>query len=419
MQVWTKVLIAGAALAVILGTAAGYLLSHVAGLPEVTALEVYKPSATTRVFSDDGELLAEFYMENRTPVPLDRLSLTNVIEAFLAVEDPRFYSHSGIDFSAYSARCSRTSGRQGRPGRISITQQLAKMIFLEPEKTLSRKMKEAYLALQIERHYSKDEILDLYLNQVYLGSGAYGVEAAAHTYFGKSVGKLTLGEGAILAGLPAAPTRYSPLNDLQPAYSRRAHVLRRMVAEGFIDKGRCWPPRRAFREHTGKKEQFKAPYFVEYIRRKLDEKYGETTLYKGGLNVYTTLNDQMQQMAEAAVENGLQEVDKRHHRDDQQIQGALLAIEPHTGYIRAMVGGRDFSKSQFNRSIQALRQPGSAFKPIVYAAALDKGFGPDDTIMDAPVSYPGARAGVRWSPTNFDEKFEGQSDAPARPGAVD
>ena len=236
MQVWTKVLIAGAALAVILGAAAGFLLSHVGGLPEVTALEVYKPSATTRVFSDDGELLGEFYMENRTPVPINAVP-KNVIEAFLAVEDPRFYSHSGIDFSGI-IRAMYQNFRAGRvvQGGSSITQQLAKMMFLAPERTLSRKVKEAYLAIQIERHYSKDEILDLYLNQVYLGSGAYGVEAAAHTYFGKSVGKLTLAEGAILAGLPAAPTRYSPLNDLQLAYSRRAHVLKRMEAEGFIDK---------------------------------------------------------------------------------------------------------------------------------------------------------------------------------------
>jgi 1A family penicillin-binding protein len=409
MQVWTKVLIAGAALAVILGAAAGFLLSHVGGLPEVTALEEYKPSATTRVFSEDGELLAEFYMENRTPVPINAVP-RDVIDAFLAVEDPRFYSHSGIDFSGI-IRAMYQNLRAGRvvQGGSSITQQLAKMMFLDPERTLSRKLKEAYLAIQIERHYSKDEILDLYLNQVYLGSGAYGVEAAAHTYFGKPVSKLTLAEGAILAGLPAAPTRYSPLNDLQLAYSRRAHVLKRMYAEGFISKKQMQDAEKEpFVRIPAKKEQFKAPYFVEYIRRMLDEKYGETTLYRGGLNVYTTLNYQMQQMAEEAVENGLQQVEKRHHREGQQIQGALLAIEPHTGYIRAMVGGRDFGKSEFNRCTQALRQPGSAFKPIVYAAALDKGFGPDDTIMDSPVSYPGARKGLLWSPTNFDEKFEGE-----------
>jgi penicillin-binding protein 1A len=408
MQVWTKVLIAGAVLAVILGTAAGFLLSHVSGLPEVTALEEYKPSATTRIFSDDGELLAEFYMENRTPVPINAIP-KDVINAFLSVEDPRFYSHSGIDFSGI-IRAMYQNIRAGRivQGGSSITQQLAKMMFLDPERTLSRKLKEAYLAIQIERHYSKDEILGLYLNQVYLGSGAYGVEAAAHTYFGKSVNQLTLAEGAILAGLPAAPTRYSPLNDLQLAYSRRAHVLRRMYAEGFINKKQMLAAEKEpFVRIPVKKEQVKAPYFVEYIRQMLDEKYGETTLYRGGLNVYTTLNYQMQQMAEEAVEKGLQQVEKRHPRDDQQIQGALLAIEPHTGYIRAMVGGRDFYKSEFNRSTQALRQPGSAFKPVVYAAALDNGFGPDDTILDAPVSYPGARAGLRWSPTNFDDKFEG------------
>lgn len=408
MQVWTKVLIAGAALALILGATAGFLLSHVGGLPEVTSLEEYKPSATTRIFSDDGELLAEFYMENRTPVPVSAIP-KNVIEAFLAVEDPRFYSHSGIDFSGI-IRAMYQNIRAGRivQGGSSITQQLAKMMFLTPERTFSRKLKEAYLAIQIERHYTKDEILDLYLNQVYLGSGAYGVEAAAHTYFGKSVSKLTLAEGALLAGLPAAPTRYSPLNDLQLAYSRRAHVLRRMRAEGFIDKKQMLAAEdEPFVRIPVKKDQFKAPYFVEYIRELLDQKYGESALYRGGLNVYTTLNYQMQEMAEEAMEKGLQQVEKRHP-SDQQMQGALIAIEPHTGYIRTMVGGRDFYKSEFNRSTQALRQPGSAFKPIVYAAALDKGLGPDDTILDAPVSYPGARAGVLWSPTNYDRKFEGE-----------
>ncbi|MHB8173853.1 MAG: penicillin-binding protein 1A, partial [Nitrospirota bacterium] len=290
----------------------------------------------------------------------------------------------------------------------SITQQLAKMMFLNSEKTFSRKIKEAFLALQIERHYSKDEILGLYLNQVYLGSGAYGVEAASQRYFGKSIGELSIAEGAMLAGLPAAPTKYSPLNDLQLAYSRRAHVLRRMRAEGFINKQQMLAAENEpFVRIPAAKEEFKAPYFVEYIRQLLDEKFGQTALYRGGLNVYTTLNYRMQKIAEKAMEKGLENLDKRHTGEKQPIQGALLAIEPNTGYIRAMVGGRDFSESEFNRTTQALRQPGSAFKPIVYCAALDKGLGPDYTILDAPVSYPGARPGVMWNPINYDHKFRG------------
>ncbi|MGA2192358.1 MAG: PBP1A family penicillin-binding protein [Nitrospirota bacterium] len=397
-----------AAAAVLAGAAGGFILAHTADLPEVTSLEEFKPSATTRVFSEEGELLGEFYMENRTPVQISQVP-PKVINAFLAVEDPRFYRHSGIDITGiFRAMYKDIEAGRLVQGGSSITQQLAKMLFLEPEKSFSRKFKEAVLALEIERRYSKDEILALYLNQVYLGSGAYGIEAAARTYFGKDVSQLTLAEGAMLAGLPAAPTRYSPFNSLKLAYSRRNHVLRRMLAEDFITKAEmAAADSEPFVKHTVTKEVFRAPYFVEYIREQLDEKFGSTAVYKDGLNVYTTLNMGMQEIAEAAVQKGLKDLDKREPRKDQQIQGALLAIEPQTGYIKAMVGGRDFLKSEFNRSIQALRQPGSAFKPIIYAAALDKGYRPDDVVMDVPVSYPGSRPGELWKPTNFDQKFEG------------
>ncbi len=392
----------------LIGAVAGIIFAHIGELPEVTALEQYQPSATTRIFSADGELLAEFYTQNRIPVPVSAVP-KNVIDAFLAVEDPRFYSHSGIDITGI-IRAAYNDIRTGKlvQGGSSITQQLAKMMFLSPQKTFTRKIKEAFLALQIERHYTKDEILGLYLNQVYLGSGAYGIEAASQRYFGKSVGNLTLAEGAMLAGLPAAPTKYSPLNDLQLAYSRRAHVLRRMYDEGFITKAQMLAAEKEpFVRIPEPKEDYKAPYFVEYIRQLLDEKFGQTALYRGGLNVFTTLNWQMQQIAEKAVEKGLDKLDKRHPHEKEPIQGALLAIEPNTGYIRAMVGGRDYNESEFNRTTQAMRQPGSAFKAIVYCAALDKGLGPDYTILDAPVSYPGARPGVMWSPTNYDRRFEG------------
>ncbi|HLB25422.1 MAG TPA: transglycosylase domain-containing protein, partial [Nitrospirota bacterium] len=395
-------------IAVVIGGGAGIFFAHNRDLPEVSAIEEYKPSATTRIFADDGQLLAEFYMENRTPVPLSSIP-PRVVKAFLAAEDPRFYRHSGIDVPGVM-RAMYKNLRAGRvvQGGSTITQQLAKMLFLEPDKTFSRKVKEAMLALQIEKRYSKDEILNLYLNQVYLGSGAYGVEAASRTYFGKPVGDLTLAEAAMLAGLPAAPTKYSPLNNLGLAYSRRRYVLNWMAGEGFITRTETAAAGdEPFVKLPQERQAFKAPYFVEYVRRQLDLRYGSTALYSGGLNVYTTLNVRMQELSEEAMQKGLAAISKRHPRKDQQIQGALLAVEPHSGYIKAMVGGTDYMKSEFNRSYQALRQPGSAFKPIVFAAAFDKGYRADDVVMDQPVSYPGSRPGKLWSPSNFDKKFEG------------
>ena len=397
----------GAIIAICLGAAAGFFVVNTADLPRISALEEYKPIATTRVFADDGELIAEFFMENRTPVTIDRVPM-HVRQAFLAVEDPRFYRHSGIDLFGV-ARASLTNVMAGRvvQGGSTITQQLSKMLFLEPEKSLSRKVKEAILSLQIERRYSKDEILSLYLNQVYLGSGAYGVEAAAHTYFGKPVEQLDTAEGAMLAGLPQAPSKYSPMKDPKRAKSRRHHALLRMLDEGFISKDEMLSAdKEPINLKSGRFISSKAPYFVEYVRQTLDEKYGPA-LYRGGLNIYTTLNLDMQEAAEASVAKHLAEVSKRHPRPGKEIQGALLAIEPNTGSIKAMVGGTDYAKSQFNRSVQAHRQPGSAFKPIVYAAAIEKGYRPDDIVMDTPVSYPGASPGKPWRPANYDNKFSG------------
>ncbi|MBI5190125.1 MAG: PBP1A family penicillin-binding protein [Nitrospirae bacterium] len=400
--------IALAILAVGAGIGIGVVAVQTGDLPEITGLEEYRPSATTRLFADDGELIAEFYMENRTLVTLDRVP-PHVVNAFLAAEDPRFYRHSGIDLIGIS----RAMFKNIKAGRIvqggsTITQQLAKMLFLEPDRTYARKLNELVLALQIERRYSKDEILNIYLNQVYLGSGAYGVEAAANTFFGKSVDQLTLAEGALIAGLPPAPSRYSPLRNPEVAVKRRRHVLGRMVSEGFITKAEMdAADRLPLALSGGRFVSARAPYFVEYVRQYLDEKYGTTALYGGGLNVYTTLNLPMQTSAEAAMRKRLAEVYQRHPREGKEIQGALLALEPHTGHIKAMVGGTDFSRSQFNRCTQAYRQPGSSFKPIVFAAALDKGYRPDDVVLDAPVSYPGATAGKRWRPLNYDKKFAG------------
>ena len=396
-------------LSVVLGIGAGVLAVSAFDVPEVTALEEYRPSATTRLYSDDGGLIAEFYMENRTPVSLAHIP-PHVRHAFLAVEDPRFYSHSGIDLIGVM-RALFANLRAGKvvQGGSTITQQLTKMLFLEPEKTLTRKVKEAVLSLQIERRYSKDEILNLYLNQVYLGSSAYGVEAAANTYFGKGADRLTLSEAAMLAGMPQAPTRYSPFLNPDRARTRRHHSLERMYDEGYITKEDMEAADKdPLVTRPTRFVSAKAPYFVEYVRQALEEKYGSTTLYRGGLNVYTTLNMKMQEDAEEALAKRLEELTKRHHREGKEVQGAVLAIEPATGQIKAMVGGTDYAKSQFNRATQAHRQPGSAFKPIVYAAAIEKGHSPEDVFVDAPVSYHGASAAARWRPTNYDGKYEGR-----------
>ncbi len=391
-----------------LGVVAGFIALHAGNLPEIKAIEEYKPSATTRLFADDGELLAEFYLENRTPVTLDRIP-AHVIKAFLSSEDPRFYSHSGIDlFGVARAMLKNIVAGRVVQGGSTITQQLAKMLFLEPEKSLSRKVKEAILAMQIERRYSKNEILTLYLNQVYLGGGAYGVEAASNNYFGKPVNALDLAEAAMIAGMPPAPGKYSPFVNVAAAKSRRHHVLKRMREEGYISQDEMdKADKEPMTTVSNRFVSAKAPYFVEYIRQRLEDKYGSTTLYRGGLNIYTTLNLKMQEEAEASMKKGLAAIAKRHPRKGKEIQGAFLAIEPHTGYIKAMIGGTDYIKSQFNRCTQAYRQPGSSFKPIIYAAAVEKGYRPDDVVLDVPVSYPGSKPGERWRPSNYEHKFEG------------
>jgi penicillin-binding protein 1A len=361
------------------------------------------------VFADDGELIAEFYMENRYPVTLDRVP-EHVRNAFLSVEDPRFYSHAGIDLFGVS-RAMIHNIRVGRveQGGSTITQQLAKLLFLNPERTYSRKIKEALLALQIEKRYSKDEILTMYMNQVYMGSGTYGIEAASRAYFGKSIEDVNISEGAMLAGIPQAPSRHSPIKDPERALKRRHHALTRMMVEGYITEEQMLE---ADSEPLTTGEPLvvdtKAPYLVEYIRQMLEDRYGTSRLYKGGLNIYTTLNLGLQSLAEEVLVKGLDEVDKRHPRKDGvKVQGGLLAIDPHTGHIKAMVGGTDYEVSQFNRCTQAKRQPGSAFKPIVFAAAMEKGYRPEDVVLDIPVSYTGSNEDDLWMPANFDKLFEG------------
>ncbi len=491
-------------MAVSLGVAGGLFAAYLRDLPTLDALEEYQPSLVTTLYSDQDEPFATFYEQKRMWVPLDKMP-RHLINGIIAVEDAQFYQHRGINFRGI-ARALLANIRALRPveGGSSITQQLAKLLFLTPEKSLSRKVKEALLAIEIERHYPKDKILELYLNQVYFGHGAYGVESAAQTYFKKSVDRLNLSEAATLVGLPRAPNYYSPITDRERAMRRRDHVLTRMLERGFITSEQAAQASSvSFDESLFARTRNLAPYFVEHIRQNLEEKYGTYGVYHGGLKVYTTLSVAMQRSADEALIEGLREIDKARgfrplsHRtsaasgpgkvspaylipkageilsgtvtkilpnaiavqvgefrgevvfdktpwldasqpdqrfrvgmdvkvqvlsvdrrrkalelsleQDPVIEGAFLALDPRDGGIKAMVGGYDFERSKFNRALQARRQPGSAFKPFVYAAAFDRGFTPSTIIEDSPVRYPiivdGKR--IQWSPANYDRKFRG------------
>jgi penicillin-binding protein 1A len=395
--------------AVLIGGAAGFLAFSVWDLPEVRTLEEYKPSITSRVYSDDNKLLAEFFLENRTPV-----SLTDVpamlINALIATEDTRFYSHHGLDLHGIARAFIRNiRAHKILEGGSTLTQQLAKVLFLTPERSYTRKLKEMALALRIEQRYTKQEILSLYLNQIYFGSGAYGIESAAQIYFGKSAKELNLAECALLAGLPRSPKYYSPFKEPDNARGRRAYVLNRMVAMGMITVAQATEAKRVpLPSQPVVKVGGPAPYFVEYIRQKIEERFGASILYTGGLNIYTSINVDLQKYAEQAVKEGLEKIEARHRkrRANPPLQAALLAIEPSTGHILAMVGGRDFNESQFNRVWQAYRQPGSAFKPIIFAAALEQGFSATDIIDDAPLTIKVDRK-KNWSPENFTHTYQG------------
>src|SRR5690348_5368131 len=385
-------------------------------LPSVTALETFQPLQGSRVYDDNDELLTELHVERRIFVPLAHIP-QSLRDAVIATEDKRFYYHWGIDPIGI-ARAFAQNYRRGRivEGGSTITQQLTKLLFLTPDKSLERKMKEAVLALELERRYSKDRILEMYLNQVYFGHGAYGVEAAARTFYGKGVSELSLPECTLLAGLPKAPTTYSPFEHPEAAKRRRATVLSRMVDVGAIASPLAKktadsplgliPPER--RRTTGQ-------YYLEYVQQQLEAQYGADLVFKGGLQVYTTLSPLMQVKAERALREGLKALESRRGAaakdgtapPPERPEGALLTIEPQTGYIKAMVGGYDFFKSEFNRAVQARRQPGSAFKAFVYLAALESGQTPASVVDDSPVEFPAGRNGKAWKPDNYDRKFRG------------
>lgn len=380
-------------------------------LPSVERLAHYVTPAATRVYADDGTLIGELYLEKRYPVPLSRIPPV-VQQAFLAAEDANFYHHRGVDPAAIMrAVISNWQAGQTRQGGSTITQQVVKYLLLTPERNYRRKIQEMILALRLERHLTKADILALYLNQIYLGSGAYGVEAAAREYFGKRAEELSLAEAALLAGLPPAPSRYSPLKNWEQAKLRQRYVLERMIDERYISYAQAmtaWNEPLSLSPPPPSAYFSLAPYYVEHIRQMLIKRYGGKATYQLGLKVYTTVNLDLQRAAEKALRAGIDAVCKRQQCDQEdapQLEGALIAIDLVSGQVKAMVGGYDFRRSQFNRVTQAKRQPGSAFKPLIYAAALDRGYTPATVIIDAPVTYWDRRR--RWSPQNYEEKYFG------------
>jgi penicillin-binding protein 1A len=398
-------------IAICCGTVAGVLIGLTRDLPQIRALETFRPSAITRIYSADKVLLAELFAEKRTLVDLTDIP-PYLVKALIATEDRRFYKHAGIDIKGILRAVVKnvTTGRFAE-GASTITQQLAKTLFLTPQKTLGRKIKEALLAVQLERRYTKKEILRFYLNQVYIGSGAYGVESAARIYFNKSVKKLTLAECALIAGMPKAPSRYSPRVNLELARARRNTVLGLMQIVGVISAPQYTTAKQTpiILSNTNPDTAI-APYFIDHVKKQLEAEIGPTRLYKGGLNIHTTLLVSLQKAADTALEKRLNQLKNRMEKNrlpDPDPQGALVALDVDTGAILALSGGRDYAKSPFNRATQARRQPGSAFKPILYAHAIENGLAQNKLLQDAPVIYKGGRDGKDWQPQNFSGTFKG------------
>ena len=418
------------------GAACGIALGLSRDLPQIANLENFKPMLSSVLYSADGQVLAEFGIEKRRRTSLARIP-EHLQQAIISVEDQLFYQHFGVNPGGI-LRAAVENMRAGHivQGGSTITQQLARNLFLTMRRDYVRKLREAILALQIERRYTKEQILELYLNQIYLGHGKYGVEEASQYYFDKHVENLTLAQCAMLTALPKAPNRYSPKRNPTLARRRRNLVLNLMYDEGYITKEQCieakLEPVMLTAAPSGKITI--APHFSEYVRQQVIDRYGYDMLYKGGLHIYSTLDLKMQRAAEAAFSEGFRKLDLKQMNDAKQrlerdedlpddiraarieaeipeematdvVEGALVAIDPQTGEIRAMVGGRDFEKSEFNRAVQARRQPGSGFKPIIWAAALESGMTVSDRIVDAPIVFH-FRDKI-WEPENYEVRFYG------------
>ncbi len=485
----------------LIGAGAGLLFVYTTDLPQVDALENYRPSSITELYDDHDRVIGSFALQRRVVAGYDDFAPV-LRDALVSIEDKDFYRHSGINFWRIAGAAYRDIQSGGRvQGASTLTMQLARNLFLSPDRSFHRKVQEAMLAIQIERRFTKPQIFTLYANQIFLGHGVYGFEAASEFYFGKPARNLTLPEAALLAGLPKGPGIYSPINHPERAFKRRNLVINAMLEDGKITSPQAEQARSSpVALHLQHDPNSLAPYFVEEIRRYLENKYGADQVHEGGLKVYTSLDVDQQRAANQALLDGLAAYERRHgwkghlenviaegvaldkyqHPDwedepevnaymhavvtssgvgiatlkfgrylaaigqadvawtqnkipdllhtgdvcyvkilalnsngaarvtleqDSGAQGALLAIDNATGAIKAMVGGRDFNQSKFDRATQSLRQVGSSFKPYVYTAVIDRGGSPDDTILDEPVTFDSGSG--PYSPHNYDEKFEG------------
>jgi len=390
------------------GTIAGVVYSYSRNLPDISRMADFQPSRSTRIYARDGSMLATLYTQNRIWVPIARIP-ARMRQAIVANEDHNFYRHHGVDFGGIARAALADYRHEQFQGASTITQQLARALFLSNEVSISRKIQEALLAMEIERYYTKDEILERYLNLIYFGAGAYGIEAASHAYFGTDVGRLSIAQAAMLAGLPAAPSAYSPYVNREHALERQHHVLERMVASRYLTERQAEAARRAPLQLIGERptglQSYRFPYFTTYVSHVLAQTFGKQSVYEGGLEVDTTVDPRLQKIAQNAVEWG---VGRAAAEGINAHQAALVAIRPQTGEIVAMVGGAGgFGlKNQFNRAWQAMRQPGSSFKAYVYTAAIDSGMPPTSVVDDSPVSYP-MGDGTRWSPMDDDFRFLG------------
>lgn len=385
---------------IIAGAGCGFIGATMSDLPEVANV---KPAASSQIYDVHGNLITTVHAtENRLPVKLSQVP-KDLQNAFIATEDNRFYSHHGVDPIGIMRAIWVNIAHDGvAEGGSTITQQLARNAFLTQDRTLKRKIMEAMLAIRIEQYYTKQEILEMYLNQIYFGQGAYGVQAAAHVYFGKNVQDLDLAQSAMLAGLPQSPNYYSPLTNYKAGKARQAVVLGQMVKYDYIDQATA---DKAKDEDLGLREKSEAAhsdnnasYFIDYVISEIAEKYGDDAVYKDGLKIYTTIDMKAQDAAVQAMHNL-----PNFYTDDKgltQPQGALIAINPHNGYIVAMVGGR--GDDSFNRAVLAERQPGSAFKPFVYLAAIQDGMPPGTVMDDKKIEFNG------WSPKNYEGTYSGQ-----------
>jgi penicillin-binding protein 1A len=402
------------------------LLRYQNELPSTAHLERIEPPSNTRIFDRNGASIGDLFAEDRIIVPLEEIPPA-MVSAVLAAEDRHFYDHWGIEIPAL-VRAAVANVRSGstRQGGSTITQQLARNLFLTHERTFERKIKEALLTIRLERIYTKDEILAMYFNQIYYGNGAHGAKSAAREYFGKDLSQLSLGESAFLAGLPANPTLYDPRRRFENAKRRQEVVLSMMVRSGELTKAEGETAKKMPIEIVSANERkMLAPYFVEYVRQELAARYGADNLYKDGLQVVTTLDLNVQKIVEEELEAHIKKLEKRNRykvvrkepkegeepeesqeKSTPYLQAAAVVLDTSTGEILAMVGGRNFWESRFNRATQAKRQPGSAFKAFVYTAALEQGIGPSTILQDEPLTVTLPNGDV-YEPVNHGGTFQG------------